>query len=103
MSGFSGRHRKLGRLVVADLADQHYVRVLAKARADRVWKRDAFLRFDLDLGEATDPVLHGVFDGDDLAVGTVDEVEAGVERGGFAGAGGPGDDDEAARFTDALQ
>ena len=41
-------------------------------------------------------VFDGVLDGDDLAPAlAVDQVDHVVERGGFAGAGGPGDQDQA--------
>src|ERR1035437_5551125 len=103
VSGFSGRHRQLGRIFVTHFTDKHYVRVLPEALADRVWKRDALLRFDLDLGEAADPVFDGVFDSYYLRVLGIEMLQDGIESCGLAGTGGPGNDDEPARFTDAGQ
>jgi hypothetical protein len=50
---------------------------------------------DGDLHDAREFVFHRVLDGDDAAVGVVHLAEEGVEAGGFAGAGGAGDEDDA--------
>ena len=50
-----------------------------------------FLFVDGNLRDAANLVLDRVFDGDDLVFVALDLVERGVEGGGFAGAGGSGD------------
>ena len=54
-------------------------------------------RLDLGLDDALDLALDGVLDRVDLALGRLDELERGVQRGGLARAGGPDDDDAALR------
>src|SRR5207302_6928995 len=56
----------------------------------------------LDLVDAGEVVLDGVFGGGDGDAGVVDLGERGVERGGLAGAGGPGDVHDAVRLVDQL-
>ena len=46
---------------------------------------------DLHLGNAGQAVFHRVFDRDDFQFGGVDFGQRGIQGGGFAGAGGPGD------------
>ena len=55
------------------------------------------LRIDVDLVDPVHLVFHRIFDGDDLLVRQVDALERGVERGGFAAAGGAGDQEDAVR------
>ncbi len=50
---------------------------------------------DLKLIDAGEVEFNGVFDGADVDVGVVDFGKGGVEGGGFSGAGGAGDEDEA--------
>jgi hypothetical protein len=56
----------------------------------------------LHLIDARQHVFHRVFHRDDLAVGTVDEMQAGIKRGGFAGTGWAGDEEQTVRQTDQL-
>ena len=54
----------------------------------------------LHLVDAGQHIFNRVFDGDDLAVGAVDVVEAGVKRGGLARAGRAGDKENAVGQAD---
>src|SRR6185312_15842112 len=49
---------------------------------------------------AGDLEFDGVFDGDDVVNRVVEFVQRGVKRGGLAGAGGAGDEDQAVRCVD---
>ncbi len=55
-----------------------------------------------NLGDAADLVFDRVFDGDDLVFVALDFVERGVEGGGFAGAGGAGDEHHAVGLADVA-
>ena len=55
-----------------------------------------------NLRDAADLVLDRVFDGDDLVFVGLDLAERGVERGGFAGAGGAGDEHHAVGLLDVA-
>ena len=65
-------------------------------------ERQALLLVHRNLRDALDLVLHRVFDGDDLVFVVLDLAERGVERGGLAGAGGPGDQHHAVRLRDVA-
>src|SRR5437867_7315461 len=84
-----------GSFEVADFAEHDDVGGLAEHGAQGQGEGQADGFADLDLVDAPEDVFDGVFDGDDFAVGAVDEVEAGVKGGGFAGAGGAGDEQDA--------
>ncbi len=61
-----------------------------------------FFLVDGNLGDAADLVFDRVLDGDDLVFVALDLVERGVERGGFAGAGGTGDEHHAVGLADVA-
>ena len=69
VTGERGLDRDLRGLVVADLADQHDVRVAAQDRAQRGGERQPGLRVHLHLVDAGQPVLHRVLDRDDVDLG----------------------------------
>ena len=92
--GFDG---DFGRLGVADFADHDDVRVLAQDGAQRVGEGEADFLFDRHLVDAGDLELDRVFDGDDVVNRVVEFVERGIERGGLAGAGRAGDENQAVR------
>ena len=50
---------------------------------------------DVDLCDAGDHVLHGVFHGHDVASAIVELVHQRIQRGGLPGPGGPGDEEDA--------
>ena len=72
--------RDVGRLLVADLADQDDVRVLAQDRAQGPGERQPALGVDRHLVDAVDAVLDRVLDRDDVDVGLRDLVHARVQR-----------------------
>ena len=78
--------------------------ILAEDGAEGVGEGQTDFLFDRDLVDAGDLELDGIFDGDDVVDRVVEFVEGGVERGGFAGAGGAGHQDaaRAARRPRAL-
>ena len=87
---------------VADLADHDDVGVVAQERAQPGREGQLDLRVDRDLGDALQLVLDRILDGEDVEVGRVDLGQAGVERGGLARAGRPGDQHDAVRAVDEL-
>ena len=95
MPGEGGLDGDLGRLQIADLTDHDHVGVLPDDVTEPGREGEADLRPDRDLVDAFQLVFDRVLDGDDLEVRAVDLVEAGVERGGFPGAGGTRDQDNA--------
>ena len=95
-------HGDLGRFQVADLADQDLVRVLPQDGTQGRGERQADLVIDRALDDAVDVVLDRVFGGDDLVGDLVQLVESRVERGGLAGAGRAGDQDDAVGLVDQL-
>jgi hypothetical protein len=62
----------------------------------------AHILFHHDLIDSGQLVFHRIFHRDDLAVRSVDEVEAGVERGGLAGTGRARHQNDAVRQGDEL-
>jgi len=99
--GLGGRQRGRDRLEVAHLAEEDHVGVLAKRRAQRLAEARR-VRPDLTLVDDAALVLveklDRVLDRDDV-IGplAVDLVDHRRERRRLAGAGGPGDEHEAAR------
>ena len=80
---------------VADFADHDHVRVLAHDGAQRSGKVQADGRLDLDLVNPFKLIFHRVFHGDDLAFSGIELRQRGIERGGFARARRPGDQQDA--------
>ena len=100
VTGLGGLERRLGRLAVAELADQDHVRVLAEHAPERLVER---LGVDPDLALVDDAArvvvedLDRVLDRDDvLPARAVDVAEHRRERRRLADAGRAGDEDEAA-------
>ena len=89
-----------GGLQVADFPDHDHVRRLAQNRAQGAGKGQPDRFADLHLVDARQQIFDRVLDRDDLAVRPVDEMQAGVERGGLARAGGAGDQQDAVRQAD---
>ena len=97
-----GLHGDVGRLAVADLADEADVRVLAQHRAQHRGEREADLLVHGDLVDARQLVLDRVLGGDDVHVRLVEVLEAGVERRRLARAGRPRHEDDAVRLVDRV-
>ena len=102
VAGERGVDRHLGRLQVADFADQDHVRVVPQDRPQGVGEAEADLGVRLDLADARLVVLDRVLDGDDLGRLVLDLVERRVQRGGLAGAGRAGDEHDPVRPVDEL-
>ena len=93
VTGERGLDGDVGRLVVADLADQHDVGVRAQDRAQRAGEGQAGLGVGLHLVDAGQAVLHRVLDRDHVDVLLVEDVERGVERRRLARPGRTGHQD----------
>jgi hypothetical protein len=87
---------------IADFADEDDVGVLSEEGAEGGGEGQVDGGVDLDLGDTWEAVFDGVFYCDDIESGAVDMLEDGVERGGFAGAGGAGDEEDAIGGGDDL-
>ena len=72
--------RDLRGLVVADLTDQHDIRVGSQDRPQRAGEREAGLRVHLHLVDAGHAVLDRVLDRDDVDLGLRDRVQRRVQR-----------------------
>jgi len=73
----------LGGFFVAGFADEDDVGVLAEDGSEGVCEGESDFRVDLDLADALEAVFDGVFCGDDVHFGTVEDVEGGIQGGGF--------------------
>jgi hypothetical protein len=98
VAGERGLDRDLRGFQVAHFADHDDVRILADDAAQRVGEVQPDLRLGLDLVDALDLVFDRVLDGDDLDVGRVELAQRGVQRGGLAGAGRAGDQQDPVRL-----
>ena len=103
VAGFGDAQRRFDGLQVAHFADQHHVRVFAQGGAQGVGER---LGVGMHLALVHQAILvrvdefDRVLDGDDVLVAVaVDLVDHGRQRGGFAGSGRAGDQDQAARLV----
>ena len=63
---------------------------MAEDGAQAAREGESLLLVDRNLGDAANLIFDRILDGDDLVFVGLDLVERGVERGGFAGAGGAG-------------
>src|SRR3989338_4256505 len=74
-------------LFVAYLTDHDDVGVLTYKATQSVGKGESYFGTHLRLVDAFHLIFNRVFDGGDIYVGRIHEVEQGVERRGFAGTG----------------
>ena len=106
VAGFGDAQRGFDGFQVAHFADQHHVRVFTKGGAQRVGKAlGVGVHFAL-VDQAVLVHVHEfdrILDGEDVFVALgVDLVDHGRQRGGFAGAGRPGHQHQAARLVAQL-
>ena len=90
-------HGDLGRLLVADFADENDVGIVTQNRTQAAGKGQARFFRNLDLVDALELIFDGVFDGDDFAQGIIDFIQRGVQRRGFAATGRARDQDDSVR------
>ena len=83
--------------LVADFADHDDVRVLPQNGTQGVGERQADFLLGRHLIDARDLKFHRVFHRDDVVFGIVEFVQRGIKRGGLAGAGGAGNQDQTVR------
>ena len=102
VAGLGGLKGGESGVVVANFTDEDDIGGLAHGAAEAA-SEGGGITTDFTLGEEAvlvgEDVFDGVFDGDDVAGGVfVQPLEEGGEGGGFAGAGGAGDEDDAVGF-----
>src|ERR1035437_9132754 len=102
VAGEGGIDGDLRGLLIADFADHDLVGIVTQNGAQAAREGEALLLIHRDLGNALDLIFDGVFDGDDLVFVVLDLAERGVERGGFAAPGGPGDQHHAVGLRDVA-
>ena len=91
VTGLRGLDRDFGGFQVADFADHDHVRILAQEGFERGRECEAGLVVDVDLVDARQLDFRRIFRSGNVDVGLVEDIEAGVERHGFTGTGGAGD------------
>ncbi len=95
VAGEGGADGDFRGLEVANFSDHHDVRIGAEDGAEGGGEGEANLVFNGDLHYADEFIFHRIFHGDNAALGVIDLAEEGIEAGGFPGAGGAGDEDDA--------
>src|SRR5680860_900138 len=87
VAGESGLDSDSGSLTVADLSDEHHIRVLPEERSKCGCEGQPCLSVDLYLVHTRQPILHRVLDSDDVRLWLVEHVEGCVQRCRLAGSG----------------
>ena len=102
VAGERGVDGDLGGFLIADFADHDLIGIVPQDGAEAAREGQALLLVDRDLRDALELILDGIFDGDDLVFVVLDLAQRGVERGGFAGTGGAGDQHHAVGLGDVA-
>src|ERR1700687_1066776 len=107
MTGFSNAQSGLNGLQGAHFTDQHDIGIFAQSGAQGTGEAlHVLVNFTL-VNQAVLVRVHeldGVFNGDDVLVAfAIDLIQHGGQRGGLAGAGGSGNQDQAARTVAQLR
>ena len=89
--GEGGADSDIRRFAIPNFTHHDDIRILPDDMPETRGEIEADLRIHENLVDPIHLVFDRVFDGDDLLVGLVDALERGIERGGFAAAGGAGD------------
>src|SRR5215831_15031177 len=97
-----GAEGDLGRLLVADLPHHDDLRVMTEEGAEIGREGVADVLVDLGLAQFLVHVLHRVLRGEDADLRSVELHQARVERGGLAGTGGAGYEEDAGGTLDQL-
>ena len=95
VAGQAGLHGNLRGFKITNLPDHHHVGILPEDGPKPPGEGHVDLGIDLGLADPVDVVLDGVFHREDIASEVVDPFQRRVERGGLAGTGGPGDQEDA--------
>ena len=98
VAGERGADGDFGGFEVAHFPDHDDVGVATEDGTKAGGEGEVDFGADGDLHDAGEFVFDGVFDGDDAAVLGIELGEEGVEGGGFAGAGGAGNEDDPVGF-----
>ena len=102
VAGETGLYGDLRGFQVADFANHDDIRVLPQDGAQRAGEGQPDAAVDGNLADAGQVKFHRVFDGDDVLPPRVHALQRGVERGGFAGTGGAGDQQNAVRLGEQV-
>src|SRR5690349_21137726 len=94
MAGKRSFDRDFCGLRVANFADHDDVRVLTQDGAQGVSESKPNFLFDGNLIDAWDLELNRIFNGNDVENWVVQFIESGIKRGGLAGTGRSGDEDQ---------
>src|SRR5580765_6507200 len=97
MSGLGGAHRNFGSLEVANLTDQHHIRIMPQDRTQPGRKSQPNLLAHLDLDGAFELILDRVFESDHLARFVISLGKGSIKRRRLAAAGGAGEEHETLR------
>ena len=95
VTGQGRLHRDGGGFVVPHFTDHDHVGVLAEHRPEAGGKGHSGAVIDVALVDAAELIFDRIFDRDDIVAAVIDLVQDRIERGGFARAGRPGDENDA--------
>jgi hypothetical protein len=95
MPGEGSLQRDLRGFLVSDFANQYDVGVLSQNGSQGRGKGESGFFVHLHLDDVfAQPVLHRVFDGDDVDPGALHSTQSRIQRGGLARTGGAGYQDD---------
>src|SRR5690242_5556767 len=96
-------NRDLGGFAIANLADEKHVGVLPHDRAQRRGKGESRTFADLNLDDAGEPILDGIFHSHNVHTALLEESQSRIQRRRLAGARRAGDKQQSlARLQEAL-
>ena len=100
MTGVRSLNCDFSRLTVTNLTHHDHIRILPQEVAQHMGKIAADVVLYRHLIKAFHLILHRILHRHDAFINGVDRVEKGVQRGGFARTGRPGDQHDAVRPPD---
>src|SRR5436190_15883266 len=86
MTGLSRANGNFGGFKIANLTDQHNIRVMAQNRAQPGRERQPNLVTNLDLNGPFELIFDRIFEGDDLALLIIGLSQSGIKRGSLSAA-----------------
>src|SRR6266704_2077445 len=102
MAGNRATNGYLSRFLVADLTDNHYIRVLPHESSGGRGKRVPGFLIDLGLTDKIQTVFDRIFNSDDIFIQKVDLSETGIQRRCLATAGWSGYEQDPVRLVEQL-